>query len=183
MFFSAGATIVIGPIFLRAIFLRAIFIPAIFIAATLFAAVFRLCICAALLVLSVAVIIILVGRKGLGKNVVTSVGRGDRGGFRGWGAEIRRNGARRELILARGGEIVRYGFFFVEADLAGVGADESLIEDAAGEQVKVFVLEGAQHAGADFCGLGDGLEIEPALFALFAKFFSEGSHGWLRRRG
>jgi hypothetical protein len=168
------------PVFIAMIFVAAIFVAPIFIATTLLAAVFSLCIwslCiwATLLVLIVAVIVIVGGKVG-GKNVIARAGRGDGGGFRGWGAEIRRSGARLELILARGGEIVRYGFFFVEADLAGVGADESFIENAAGELVKVFVLEGSQHACADFCGLGDGLEIEPALFALFAKFFSEGSH-------
>ena len=108
-------------------------------------------------------------------------GRGDRGGFRGGG--IRRNGPGLDWILARGGEIVRYSFVFVEADLAGVGANETFVEDAAGELIKVFVFEGSQHARADFCGFGDGIEIEPALFALFAKFFSERSHVWLRRRG
>jgi len=169
--------VVIAPLVVASIF-----IAPIFIATTVFAAVFSLslCICATLLVLIVAVIVISVGRK-VGKNVVDRAGRGDRDGFRGWVAEIRRNGPRLEF-LAQGGEIVRYGFFFIEADLAGVGADESLVENAAGELVKVFVLEGTQHAGADFCGLGDGLEIEPALFALFAKFFSKRSHGWLRRR-
>jgi hypothetical protein len=40
----------------------------------------------------------------------------------------------------------------------------------------VFVFESAQHAGADFCGVRDGIELKTALLALFAKFFSEGSH-------
>jgi hypothetical protein len=171
LFFDAWAPIFTGTIFSTPIF----------IATILFAAFFSLCICAARLLLIVAVIVTAGGKAG--QNVVAGVGRADRGGFRGWGAEIRRNGVGRKLILARGLEIVRYGFFLVEADLAGVGADETFIEDAARELVKVFVFEGTQHAGADFCGLGDGVEIESALFALFAKFFSERSHSWLRRRG
>src|SRR5579863_934401 len=55
----------------------------------------------------------------------------------------------------------------------GVGADESFIEDAAGKLVEVFFFEGAEHAGADFCGVGNGIEFDAALFALFAKFFPE----------
>jgi hypothetical protein len=62
------------------------------------------------------------------------------------------------LALAQGGEIIGYGFFFVEADLAGVGADEALVEDAAGKLIKVFVFDGAQHARTDFCSGGDGVE-------------------------
>lgn len=81
------------------------------------------------------------------------------------------------LAFAQGCEIIGDGFFFIEADLAGVGADESFIEDAAGELIEVFVFEGAQHAGADFGGVGDGIEREAALLALLAKFFSERSQG------
>ena len=85
------------------------------------------------------------------------------------------------MTFAQGEEVVGESLFFVEANLAGVGADETFIEDAAGKLVEVFVLEGAQHAGADFGGVGDGIEGEAALLALFAKFFSKGSQGWLRR--
>ena len=163
-----------------------IFTSTIFVATTLFAAVFSLflSIGAALLSRIVAVVIFvggLLGGKVVGKNVVGFDGRGDRDGFRGGG--IRWNGPKLDWILARGGEIVRYSFVFVETDLAGVGANETFVEDAAGELIKVFVFEGSQHARADFRGFGDGIEIEPALFALFAKFFSERSHVWLRRRG
>jgi len=57
--------------------------------------------------------------------------------------------------------------------VAGVGTNESFIEDAAGKLVEVFFFEGAEHAGADFCGVGNGVEFDAALFALFAKFFPE----------
>jgi hypothetical protein len=66
--------------------------------------------------------------------------------------------------------------FFVQPDLAGVGADETFVENASGELVEVFIFEGAQHAGADFGGVGDGLELDAAPLALLAKFFSKGSH-------
>jgi hypothetical protein len=98
-------------------------------------------------------------------------------------AEIRQDGLRLNLTLAQGGEIVGDGFFFVETDLAGVGAYETFVEYAAGELVEVLVLECAEHAGADFRCVGDGVERDVALFALLAKFFSERTHGWLRRTG
>jgi hypothetical protein len=104
-------------------------------------------------------------------------------GLAGLGAEIWRDGLGLNLALAQGGEIIGYGFFFVEADLAGVGADETLIEDAAGKLVKVFFFDGAEHAGADFGGVGDSVEGDATLLALFAKFFSERTHGGLRRAG
>ncbi len=85
------------------------------------------------------------------------------------------------LTLAQGSEIVGDSFLFVETDLAGVGAHETFVEDAAGELVEVFVLEGAEHAGADFGGVGDGIERYAALLALLAKFVSKCSQGWLRR--
>jgi len=86
-----------------------------------------------------------------------------------------------KLVLAQGEEIIGDGFLLVKADLAGVGADETLVEDAAGELVKAFVLDSAQHAVADFGGGGDGVERDAALLALFAKFLSERTHGGLRR--
>jgi hypothetical protein len=148
----------------------------IFVATTLSAAVF----CAKLVVVIVAVIMnidINAGAKvGAGSNTVAPFGRGGRTGFTGCRSEVRQNGLLLDLTLAQSGEVVGYGFFFVKSDLAGVGADESFIEDAAGKLVEVFVFESAQHAGADFCSVGDGIELEPALLALLAKFFSEGSH-------
>ena len=104
-----------------------------------------------------------------------------RAGFAGRSAEIGENGLLPNLTLAQGGQIVSDGFFFVESDLAGVGAHETFVEDAAGKLVEVFVFQGAQHAGADLGGVGDGVERDAALLALFAKFFSERSHEWLRR--
>jgi len=80
---------------------------------------------------------------------------------------------RRNLGAVQRGEIVGDGLLFVEADVAGVGADESFIEDAAGKLIEVFFFEGAEHAGADFCGVGNGVEFDAALFALFTKFFPE----------
>ena len=97
-------------------------------------------------------------------------------GFGGWGAEVGENGLRVNLALAQGGKVIGDNFFFVEADLAGVGADETFVEDAAGELVEMLVLNGAEHAGADFRGGGDGVERDAAPLTLLTKFFSEGAH-------
>jgi hypothetical protein len=88
-----------------------------------------------------------------------------------------------ELVLAHCGEIVGYSFFLVESDLTGVGAHEAFVEDAAGKLVEVFLFEGAQHADADFCGVGDGIEPDTLPLALLTKFFSERTQGRLRRAG
>ena len=168
----------VGESFGAASFGATIFIAAI---TTLFAAVFG----ANLIVAIVAAVVVggFVGRKvGAGKSVAKSVvaklGCGDRGGFSGWGAEIRHIGIGPllDLTLADGCEIAGHCFFFVKADLAGVGADETFIEDAAGELIEAFVFQGAQQAGADFRGIGDGIEFDAAQLALLAKFFSEGAH-------
>jgi hypothetical protein len=45
-----------------------------------------------------------------------------------------------DLTFAQGGEVIGYGFFFVESDLAGEGADETFVEDAARKLVEVFIL-------------------------------------------
>ena len=81
-----------------------------------------------------------------------------RRGLGGGGAEVGENSLRVNLALAQGGEVVGDYFIFIEADLAGVGTHESFVENAAGELVEMLVLDGAQHAGADFCGGGDGVE-------------------------
>jgi hypothetical protein len=97
--------------------------------------------------------------------------------------KIRQDGLSLNLALAQCSEVVSYGFFFVESDLAGVGPYETLVEDAAGKLIEVFVFERAQHAGANLRGVGDGIERDVALFTLLAKFFPERTQGQLRRAG
>jgi hypothetical protein len=133
------------------------------------------------------------GRILLGKIVVNSIvvqnivmakiGRGGRAKFSGRSSEVRENGLLLNLAFPQSSKIVGHSLFFVEADLPGVGAHETFVEHAAGELVEVFVFEGAQHAAADFSGVGDGVEREPALLALFAKFFSKRSQRLAPARG
>jgi hypothetical protein len=198
-----SAAFFFGPIFVAPSFDAALFIATFFHATSLFAAVFRakLVFVVVLVVVFVVVFVIVfvigaavfvtvtsgqvvagenvAGKLVGGKSLVAGVGRGYWSGFRGRSAEIGRNGLLLELAVAQGFEIFGHRFFFVKPDLAGVGPDETLIEDSAGELVKVFIFEGAQHAGADFGGIGDGLELDAAPLALLAKFFSKGSQGQL----
>lgn len=115
------------------------------------------------------------------KDVVPGIGGRDWASLASWSAEVRQNLLGLSLTLAQSGEVVRDGFFLVEADLAGISADETFIEDSARKLVKVFVLQGAEHARADFCAVGDGIELEAAPLALLAKFFSESSQDRLQR--
>jgi hypothetical protein len=178
------AAIFIPAIFIAAIVITtaAIFAATLVVATTRFvAAVFDaklvVVIVAAVFIIFVAGEKVVAGRGVLANSVAGKLGRGDRGESRGLGAKVRRVGL---LLGARGCEIAGDRFFFVEADLAGVGADEAFIENSAGELVEVFVFEGAQHAGADFRGVGDGIEFDAAQLALLAKFFSERAHDWLQ---
>jgi len=128
---------------------------------------------------------VVAGRGVPGNSLIARFGSCDHGGFRSRGRGLRHisigiGTGLPGLISAQSREIVGYRFFLVKPDLAGVGADETFIEDAAGELVEVFVFEGAQHAGADFRGVGDGIEFDAAQLPLLAKFFSEGAHHWLR---
>lgn len=115
------------------------------------------------------------------EDVVPGIGGRNRASLAARVTEIRENLLRLHLTLAQSGEVVGNGFFLVEADLAGIGPDEAFVEYAAGKLVKVFFFQGAEHARADFCGIGDGVERESALLALLAKFFPERSQGRLRR--
>lgn len=47
-----------------------------------------------------------------------------------------------DLRLAEAGEIVGDGFFGIHSEMLGIGADESLVEDTAGELVEVFFFDG-----------------------------------------
>jgi hypothetical protein len=92
------------------------------------------------------------------------------------GTKLRQNGLLLNLAFAQGGKIIGERLLFVEPDMAGVGANETAVEDAAGKLIEALFFERAQHAGADLGGVGDGIEGDAALLALLAKFVSERSH-------
>jgi len=116
-----------------------------------------------------------IDRGGSQRCVRSRLRRRDRSGMTGL-AEVRKNLLRLDLSFAQGREIVVESFFFGEAELAGVGADETFIEDAAGKLIEALFFQGEKHARADLRRVGNGLDRKAALLAPLAKFFSEGSH-------
>ena len=81
-----------------------------------------------------------------------------------------------DLSLAQAGQVVVDGILGIEAEVLGVGADESFVEDSAGKQFEVFLFDGLQHAGADLGDVGNVVERELFLLARFAKFVAELAH-------
>jgi hypothetical protein len=69
-----------------------------------------------------------------------------------------RRGSRRRQVLGD-------GLLFVHAEMAGVGADEAFIEDAAGKLLETLFFQSAQEVGANFGGQGDFIQRDFSLLA------------------
>src|SRR5579885_1419480 len=78
-------------------------------------------------------------------------------------------------------EIFVDGFFGIETELLGVGANESFVENAAGELIEVLFLDGAKHARSDLDDVGDVVERKLFALACLAKFVPEVAHETQRR--
>lgn len=87
------------------------------------------------------------------------------------------NGFGLRKSFARGLEVVGDGLLFVEPHAAGVGANESLVKNAAGQLVELLLFQRLEHAGADFGRRRDLLERDGALLAFFFQLFAEGRQG------
>lgn len=74
------------------------------------------------------------------------------------------------------GQIIVDSILVVQAKMLGVGANKSLVENAAGKLIEVFFFDGAQHAHADLGDVGNVIEREFSLLARFAEFVSEFAH-------
>ena len=85
-------------------------------------------------------------------------------------------GLRIELSLAQSPQISGDCVFRVESQHLGVGANESLIEDTAGEHIELLLLDGLQHPRVDLGDVGNVIERKAAPLAFLAKFFPECSH-------
>ena len=81
-----------------------------------------------------------------------------------------------DLRLAEACEIVSDGLFGVQSEMLGVGADESLVEDAAGKNVEMFFFDGLKHARADLSDVRNLVEREFFLLARLAEFVAEFAH-------
>jgi hypothetical protein len=86
-----------------------------------------------------------------------------------------------DLRLSQAGEIISNGLFVVESEMLSICANESLVEDAAGELVEMFLFDSLEHARADLGDIGDVIEREFFLLARFAEFVAEFSHDGLQR--
>ena len=82
----------------------------------------------------------------------------------------------RDLGLAQAGKVIGYGLLRIEAKVSRVSANESLIKDAAGKIVEVFLFDGAEHPRADLDNVGNVIEREFFLLARLAKLISEVTH-------
>lgn len=80
------------------------------------------------------------------------------------------------LGLAQAGQIVGDGFFVVQLQMLGVGADEAFVEHTAGELIEVLFLDSFEHARADLGDVGDVIEREAAPLALCPEFVAERTH-------
>ena len=65
-----------------------------------------------------------------------------------------------------GGHEISNRLVFVEAQMAGVGADEPFVEDTAGKLVEVLFLEGNDEFGRDLGRNRDVVQRDLALFSL-----------------
>ncbi len=80
------------------------------------------------------------------------------------------------LRLPQAREVVVDGILGIEAEVLGVCADKSFIEDSAGKQVEVFLFDRLQHARADLGYIGNVVEREFSLLARFTEFFAKLAH-------
>lgn len=109
--------------------------------------------------------------------------------FRCDGAALRRPRQRRtfrfpdlvgvDLRLAEAGKIIGDGFFSIHSEMLGIGANESLVEDTAGQLIEVLFFDGLEHARTDLGDIGNGIERDVFFLARLAEFVSEFAHSVL----
>ena len=81
-----------------------------------------------------------------------------------------------DLSFAEASEVVSHRLFVIEAEVLGVGANETFIKDAAGELIEVFLFDGFEHARADLGYVGNLIEREFFFLARLTKFVPEMAH-------
>ncbi len=84
-----------------------------------------------------------------------------------------------DFLLLYAGQVRGDCVFLVQPEMFGVGANESFVEDAAGEPVEVLLFDGLEHARADLGDLGSVIERDALLLARFAEFVAELAHAGL----
>ena len=81
-----------------------------------------------------------------------------------------------DLSLTEASEVVVHRLFVIQAEVLGVGTNESFIKDAAGKLIEVFFFDGLEHARADLGDVGNLVEREFFFLARVTKFVSEVAH-------
>ena len=66
------------------------------------------------------------------------------------------------FLRSGGSDVIGHGLFLIDAEELGVGANESFVEDAAGEEIEFLILERFEHPCADFGGSRNLVERDTA---------------------
>ena len=82
-----------------------------------------------------------------------------------------------DLRLSQACEVIGHGLIGIQAEMLGIGANESFVKHSAGQLIEVFFFDGLQHARADLGDVRHVIERELFFLACLAKFVSELSHG------
>src|SRR5579864_8875794 len=83
-----------------------------------------------------------------------------------------------DLRLPQASEVVGNGIFAIQAEMLGVGANESFVEHAARKLIELLLLDGLKHACADLGDVGNVIKREVFALARIAEFVSELAHGF-----
>ncbi len=82
--------------------------------------------------------------------------------------------ARRRFL--HGLQIAGNGLLLVNPDVLGIGANIALVEDTAGQEIELFLFQGAEQASANLGGGGDFVEGDTPHLALATQSFAECNH-------
>ena len=78
-----------------------------------------------------------------------------------------------DLRLAQASKISVDGFVRVEAEMFGIGTNESAIEDSPGKLIEVFVFDSLEHARSNLGDVGNVIEREILALACLAELVPE----------
>ena len=78
--------------------------------------------------------------------------------------------------VMRGLQVVGNRLLLIDADVLGVGANISLVEDTAGKEIELFLFQGAEQASSNLCRGSDFVERDGTHLALATQAFAESSH-------
>jgi hypothetical protein len=80
------------------------------------------------------------------------------------------------IVVSGGNQVVGNSYFFVDAQIFGVSADKTFVEDAARKQLEVLIFNGAKQASSNLCGSGDFVQRDASHLSLSPQSVAEGTH-------